>query len=113
MMLNILTLGTIAQTLMEAFDEEMEGMGDAVGPDMGHPKKTRKSHNNRNRRCIRSIFHELGPCFVRRAHRMDAPAFWKLLKLLNTHLDSTAKHLSNERGGGKKNGIVSNATRLS
>ena len=101
-------LGLITVALLE---EDLEEDAHATWT----PKKERRSHSQRVvRRYVNSIFQELGPYYVRRAYQMHAPSFWKLLKLLDPYLNSQSMHKQKTRkGGGAKNGIISNATRLS
>ena len=109
-----LSMATITSALLEAYSEELEGDDETDPDEAWHPKKLRKTHNGRERRYINSIFKELGPHYVRRAYRMESPSFWKLLAILDPYLDAQTKFKSStiQKGGGAKNGLISNATRL-
>lgn len=107
------TVANLASNLLEAFPEEYEGY-----EELFRPKKLRKTHRFRKRRYINSIFQELGKDLTRRAYRMHADSFWVLLSILNPGLDSFRTKRNCHKGtrggtGGVKNGIISNATRLS
>ena len=108
-------MATITSALLEGYSEELEGDDETDPDEAWHPKKLRKTHNGRERRYINSIFKELGPHYVRRAYRMESPSFWKLLAILDPYLDAQTKFKSStiQKGGGAKNGLISNATRLS
>lgn len=104
-------VATITTAILERNPGDWDNV-DEDGNDLWRPAKHRKTHNQRTRRYINNIFTELGPYYVRRAYRMLAPSFWKLLALLDPYLNSMSKH-HKIKGGGAKNGIISNATRLS
>lgn len=111
MRLDAATQALLGRSLQEAFQEELEGEEDVF-----RPKKLRKTHNHRKRRYVNSIFVELGNDLTRRAYRMHAASFWKLLGILDAGLSSHFKpRVGSGRGsvGGAKNGKISNATRLS
>ena len=96
----------------EAAVNSLEDEDDAVKK----VKQERRSHSKRKRRYINSIFAELGPDMIRRAYRMHSDSFWKLLAILDPHLDSYKKQRPKKgRGckGGAKNGSISNGIRLS
>ena len=123
MKISSLAVATIAQALIEEeYDdliEEEEVEDDTDLPLKQAKSRVQRSHNGRKRRFINSIFTELGPYYVVRAYRMDCPAFWKLLQMVNPYLDAQSVFKnkkaddSTQRGGGAKNGLISNATRLS
>ena len=100
-------LATLSATVLDGDGDEEE-----KDSELWPPKKKRKTHNDRQRRYINSIFKELTPPFVRRAYRMDAPSFWKLKYMLDPYLDAQVKRTSKQKGGGARNGIINNGTRL-
>lgn len=108
------TIAHLASSLQESFPEEYYGAGaeEGVLSSECRNKRRRCSHSHRKRRFINSIFQELGVDMTRRAYRMHAPSFWKLVRLLSPYLDSLKKHRQGSgRGsvGGAKNGLISNA----
>lgn len=116
MKLSTRALVTIASVILEdeLIDEE-DTEDETEAEALWYPEKLRNSHRQRKRRYVNSIFFELGPYYVKRAYRMDQPTFWLLLKILDPYLKSQARYSNStiQWGGGAKNGMISNATRLS
>jgi len=113
--LAVITTALLIVTEPEAFGEQ-HGMDDDEPP----PLKKRRSNDNginhieRQRRPVKSIFHELGPTYTRRSYRMSAPSFWKLLKILEPQLqvEASEKPMFNTVKGAK-NGLIPHEIRLS
>jgi len=103
---NMLNLITITTALLTAFPDEF-GYDESSHK---HGSREGKPHNKRTRRSVSSIFCEQGCCCIRRAHRMHARSFWKLLSILQPHMKTKKK--SNEPRGAP-NGFISPAARLS
>lgn len=66
----------------------------------------------RTRRCLGSIFSELGPSYFRRAYRMEEASFWKLHGIPLPHM-IVPRSGKKKHKDGAANGIIHSSTRLS
>ena len=72
------------------------------------------THRNRKRKTATQLFGEAGPCYVRRAYRMDEASFWALHRMLYPYLRPARSASSTKNNkDGAKNGIISSPIRLS
>jgi len=86
--------------------------GEELGLEEEEKEKSEKicQHTKRIRKKVNDVFSELGPCYTRRAYRMDSRSFWCLHRMLKPWLQGTRKE---NGGGGAWNGLIDSEIRLS
>ena len=81
------------------------------GLDASRNQEPPGCHRNRKRRSVRSVHHELGPYYVRRAYRMTSASFWRLCTLLAPYIKTKVKKKFGRPGA--KNGLIPISSRVS